>query len=343
MLHILNLTIQELEKNLIDWQEAPFHAQQIFNWIYKKGVMDFIQMSDLSRDLRERLRKNFYIVSLKPKSLLESRDGTRKLILELEDKNLIEAVIIPAEGRLTGCISTQAGCKFKCIFCASGIKGFKRDLACGEIIEEVLCLKEHAPDKKLSHLVFMGTGEPLDNYENSLKAARIINSKECLNIGARRITISTCGLIPEIKRLARENLQFELSISLHAGDEKTRSRLMPINKKYPLRDLLAVCKEYIEKTGRQITFEYILIKAINSDLQNAKNLSKILKGLRLAKVNLIPANPVKELGIEPPNKLEVLFFRDYLKKEGLNVTLRMPRGEDIQAACGQLRLCYEDK
>ena len=340
MLDIKELDLKGLEKILGEWDFPKFHAQQIFFWIYKKNVLDFLEMTDLPLKLREKLKENFYICGLKLVEKLTSQDGTEKFLFQLKDKNYIEAVTIPTEKRLTGCISVQVGCKFSCKFCASGLLGFKRNLTVLEILDEILLLKKNA-SKTLSHLVFMGIGEPLDNYENVIKAIRIINSKDTFNIGARRITISTCGIIPAIKRLSDENLQVELSISLHSADDKIRSLLMPINKIYPLRDLISTCKEYIQKTNRQITFEYILIKGINSDLPSAKKLTNILKGLRLCKVNLIPANPIKELNIEPPNKLEVLLFRDFLLKSGINVTLRRPRGRDIQASCGQLRLRYE--
>jgi 23S rRNA (adenine2503-C2)-methyltransferase len=338
---IKDLNLEELGNVLKSWNYPGYHAKQICAWIYKKQIADFQEMSDLSADLRRMLKENFYIFGMKLAKNQKSADATQKFLFELKDKNFIEAVIIPAENRITGCISTQVGCRFACRFCASGLSGFKRNLAVGEIIEEVLHLKHYAPDKKLTHIVFMGTGEPLDNYDNVLKAIRIINSDYSLNIGARRITISTCGIIPAIRKLADEDLQIELSISLHAADDKARSGLMPINKKYPLKDLMPACQEYINKTGRQITFEYVLIKGINSDLQNARGLVKMLKPLKLAKVNLIASNPVKELKIVPPNKLEILFFRDYLFKHGINVTLRKPRGEDIEASCGQLRLRYE--
>jgi len=340
--NINGLTLKELEGFLTDLQQESFHARQIFSWIYKKGVGDFGSMSDLPLGLRRLLRENFYIFDLKFIKLLRSKDGTEKLLFELHDGNFTEAVTIPTEKRITGCISTQAGCKFSCRFCASGLLGFKRNLTCAEMIEEVLYLKNNNPDRKITHLVFMGMGEPLDNYDNMLGAVRIINSSEGLKIGARRITISTCGIIPGIRRLAEEGLQIELSISLHAADDKIRSRIMPINKTYPLEDLLNACGEYIKKTNRQITFEYVLIKDINSDLQNAKKLSIILKPLN-CKVNLIPVNVVKEQNIEPPNKSEILAFKDHLVKSGVNVTLRRPRGQDIEAACGQLRLRYEKK
>jgi len=367
---IKDLDLKELEEILTGWGERPFHARQVFSWVYEKGVTDFDTMSDLPSDLRARLKRNFYILSLKLIKRIKSYDGTEKFLFALKDNNFtppfltlkkpsgveragfIEAVIIPTGKRITGCISTQVGCKFACRFCASGRLGFKRNLTNPEMIEEVLYLKNNSLDAKLTHIVFMGIGEPLDNYDNVIKAIRIINSPQSFNIGARRITISTCGIIPGIERLSGEDLQIELSVSLHAADDKTRLRLMPINKVYPLKDLITACREYIRKTNRQITFEYVLIKDINSSLQNALKLSKILKGLN-CKVNLIPCNAinpaparrsgVKELKVQPPEKSEILLFRDYLLKSGINVTLRRPRGQDIEAACGQLRLRYEKK
>ena len=338
MKDIKGLGLEELEFFLKKHSIPSFRARQIFSWIYKKQVKDFGEMSDLSLDLRTELAKEFYIRGMKLTKRQISKDKTIKLLLELQDKNLIEAVIIPAKGRLTGCVSSQVGCKFACGFCASGLAGFKRNLTSAEMLEEILWLRDYSRGRKLTHIVFMGMGEPLDNYAAVLKAIRIINSGYVFNIGARRITVSTCGIMPGIKRLADENLQIELSISLHASDDKTRSRLAPINKRYPLRDLIGACEEYIKRTGRQITFEYILIRGINSDLQNARKLSTMLKSLKLCKVNLIPCNPVKELRIEPPKRAEILLFRDYLIKQGVNVTLRKPRGQDIEGACGQLRL-----
>ncbi|MCM8770706.1 MAG: 23S rRNA (adenine(2503)-C(2))-methyltransferase RlmN [Candidatus Omnitrophica bacterium] len=332
---ILNLNLKELEQILIDWQQEKFHALQIFSWIYKKGIKDFEKMSDLSVLLRKKLKENFSIFDLELIKEIKSVDGTKKLLFKLKDGNTIEAVNIATERRITGCVSTQVGCKFACKFCASGLLGFKRNLETAEIIEQVLFLKEKA--KRLNNLVFMGIGEPLDNYDNVLKAIRIINSPAGLNIGARKITLSSAGFIPGIKRLVSEGLQIELAISLHAGDDKTRSFLMPLNKKYPLQELLAVIKEYIKKTKRQITFEYILIDGVNSSISEAEKLSKLLKDLN-CKVNLIPCNPVKEIGFLPAKKMDILLFKDRLLKSGIKVTVRMPRGEDIQAACGQLRL-----
>lgn len=341
MQDIKELSLAGLEEKLLSWGSPKYYTKEIFKWIYQKGAYEFDGMSNLPAALRKKLADEFYILGLKLAELQESSDGTTKFLFELSDKNLVEAVNIPVAKRSTGCISSQVGCKFACNFCASGIKGFKRNLTVGEILDEVLYLKNNLQKADLTHIVFMGTGEPLDNYENVLSAIRIINCPDAFNIGARRITISTSGIIPAIKRLELEDLQIELSISLHAADDKTRSLLMPINKKYPLAQLIKCCHDYIEKTNRQITFEYILIKGINSDSSCAQNLVKLLKDLRLAKVNLIPANPIPELKIIPPAMAEINSFKDHLFKAGINVTLRKERGQDIDAACGQLRLRHE--
>ncbi|MBP7216170.1 MAG: 23S rRNA (adenine(2503)-C(2))-methyltransferase RlmN [Candidatus Omnitrophica bacterium] len=340
MQDLKNLSLTELKQQLQQWDIAAFHAAQLFSWIYKKGILDFSQMSDISVLVQKRLRENFIIQSSSLASKQLSVDGTEKFLFRLYDGNIIEAALIPAEGRVTGCVSSQVGCKFSCAFCASGIKGFKRNLSCAEIIDQVLFLKR-ASRGGLSHIVFMGTGEPFDNYDAVLKAIRIINTQEGLAIGARKITISTAGVIPGIRRLATEQLQVELSVSLHAADGVTRSQLMPINKKYPLLELLQACRDYVAQTNRQITFEYALIRGVNSSLKDAQKLSTIVAKIGLAKVNLIVANPVKELCLQPPTKLEVLSFQDFLKKHGVVVTLRRSRGKDIDAACGQLRLGYE--
>lgn len=341
MKDIKELNLKELEDKLFSWGSPKYYAKEIFNWIYQKGAYEFNSMSNLPAALRKTLAGEFYILGLELADLQESSDGTAKFLFELKDKNLVEAVSISMPNYSTGCISSQIGCKFACQFCASALKGFKRNLTCGEILDEVLYLKNNTKDAQLTHIVFMGTGEPMDNYDNVFKAVRVINSPFAFNIGARRITISTCGIIPGIERMQSEDLQIELSISLHAADDKSRARLMPVNKKYPLAQLIKCCHEYIAKTNRQITFEYILIKDFNSDLASARNLVMLLKDLRLAKVNLIPANLVPELKIASPESAEILFFKDYLFKSGLNVTLRRKRGEDIDAACGQLRLRHE--
>ena len=340
-IYIYGLSLTELENILKSWQEPSFHARQIFNWIYRKGICDFAGMSDLSAALRAKLQAKFIYGDPHLVKGVKSTDDTEKFLLGLDDGASIEAVIIPAKSRVTGCISTQVGCKYSCQFCASGIGGFKRNLTCAEIIGQVMFLNRRCGETGLTHLVFMGTGEPFDNYENVIKSIRIINSDYSLNIGARRITISTSGIVPGIERLAQEGLQVELSISLHAADDKIRTKLMPVNKIYPLDALIKASKAYVEQTGRQITFEYCLIKGANCGPDDALNLSRILKKVGLAKVNLIPANPVKEHGVQPPADKDIDNFREILVKEGINITLRRPRGQDIDAACGQLRLVHE--
>lgn len=332
---ILDLTLKDLECYLKKEGFPGFAARQIFSWIYKKAVYDFARMTNLSRGLRNFLKRNFYILSFVLVKRQRSCDGTQKLLFALSDRKGIESVIIPTSRRLTACISTQVGCRFACRFCASGAQGWQRNLTRAEIIEQVIYLKDRV-GKRLNNLVFMGVGEPLDNYQNVLGAIRILNSSFSLNIGARKMTISTCGLIPGIQRLSEENMQIELSVSLHAGDNPTRTYLMPINKRYPLERLLSACRTYFKTTKRQITFEYVLIKGINSDLGQAKKLTKLLTGLD-AKVNLIPTSPFRD-EFPVPNKLELLKFRDILLKADIPVTIRRPRGADIQAACGQLRL-----
>ena len=339
MTDIRNYSLEELEQLFKDWKASLYHAQQVFSWVYQKEAASFAEMTNLSLDLRKRCKEKFIFQELKLIKMQESTDGTKKFLFGLEDNNLIESVLIPAEGRNTACLSTQVGCKYGCRFCASGLAGFKRNLLAWEIIAQVLEINKHLAKSRVSHIVFMGIGEPLDNYNNVLKAIKIINYHGGLNIGARRITISTSGLIPAIERLSKEGMQIELSISLHASDDKARSQLMPVNKKYPLKELITGCKKYAFVTGRQVTFEYALLKEINSSRQSAENLAKLLKGWN-AKVNLLIYNPVKDLPYEPAPGPEVLAFRKLLEDARIPVTIRKPRGKDISAACGQLRISH---
>ncbi len=343
MQDIKEFNLKELESKFLALGIKAYHARQVFSWIYKRGVLDFSFMSDIPKGLREKLAGIFYISEIKLLKLFKSKDKTQKLLLGLKDGNCVEAVIIPTKNRVTGCVSSQAGCKFGCSFCASGMLGFKRNLSVGEIIDEVIYFKDTAPENKLTNLVFMGTGEPMDNYANVMKAIRIINSAQGFNIGARKITISTSGIIPGIDSLSQEELQVELSVSLHAADDKLRSSLMPVNKKYPLKELIKACRKYSLKTNRQVTFEYILIKDVNSSLKNAQDLVKLLEGFKLSKINIIPFNFIKELKTQPVDKAALTLFRDYLAEHGVHAILRKERGEDIGAACGQLRLGYEKK
>ncbi len=335
---IRNYSLEELEGIFKQWGLSGYRARQVFSWIYQERVSSFEAMTNLSLDLRSRLKERFIFRPLELERLQESSDGTGKFLFRLEDGNLIESVLIPVKERLTACLSSQAGCKFSCGFCASGISGFKRNLEAGEITGELLEIRRGlGRDRALTNVVFMGTGEPLDNYENVLKAVRIINAPRGFNIGARRITISTCGIIPGIKRLSGEGLQIELSVSLHAADDKTRTRLMPVNKKYPLKDLISVCKEYAAATKRQVTFEYVLIKGLNCSREAADNLTGLLSGWE-CKLNLLVYNPVQEFPYQSADEREIEFFVWLLRKQRIMVTMRRSRGKDIDGACGQLRL-----
>lgn len=340
--NIKNLSFEELTQYLHSINERSFRTDQIFEWIYKKSATSFDQMFNLSSKLRHRLKQDFDFACLKFDDCGVASDHTKKILVDLNDKESIETVIIPTATRTTVCVSTQVGCKFGCRFCASGIGGWRRDLSCAEILDQILHVKTLAKGKSLSHIVFMGVGEPLDNYENLLKAIRIINSPKGLSIAARRITISTCGLIPKIRQLAKEGLQVELAVSLHGSDDHSRNVLMPVNKKYPVTELIKVCQEYNQATKRQITFEYILIKDVTCTIKNAQQLGRLLKGL-ICKINLIPYNKVDEFDHETPSREEMVTFRKFLKNQGVHATIRSPRGRDVAAACGQLRHTVKKK
>ena len=329
-LPIKNFSYEELIACLNSLDEKPFRATQIFEWIYQRGVFSFEDMRNLPQKLRERLKKDFVLSELVLIEKQVSQDGTTKFLFELNDKERIETVLIPTKTRNTVCVSTQVGCKFGCKFCASAIGGFKRNLTTAEIIEQIL----HVGD--VTHVVFMGIGEPLDNYDAVMKSIRIINDKKALNIGARRITISTCGIIPQMKKFAQEGRQIELSVSLHGYDNESRNILMPVNRKYPFGELMQACRDYQKKTKRQITFEYVLIKEVTCTFNAATKLARAFKGL-ICKMNLIPYNEVPDGVFRAPSSREIRDFKKELEKLGIHVTTRISRGEDIAAACGQLR------
>ena len=333
---ILDLSYEELAAYLKSAGETRFRASQVFEWIYQKQVRSFNEMSNLSSGLRARLNKDLSFFEPAVLHRDVSSDGTTKVLFELNDGEKVETVLIPTAARVTLCVSTQAGCKFGCRFCASGIGGWKRNLSCAEILSQILYMKKAAGDRRLSHIVFMGVGEPLDNYDNLMMAIRNINSPKGVNIAARRITISTCGLVGKIEKLAREGLQIELAVSLHGSSDASRDVLMPVNKKYPVDDLIAACRQYNKSTKRQITFEYILIKDVTCTEKAAKELGCLLKGL-LCKINLIPYNPVSEFDHEPPSRNKIFAFKNQLERVGVHATIRTPRGKDVAAACGQLR------
>lgn len=334
MIDIRDLSLMEIEKFIADLGEPKFRAKQIYKWI-NNGVEDFDEMTDIPKKLRDKLKENFLIKNIFIEAKQESSDGTVKYLLRLKDDNLIEAVLMRYSFGNSICISTQAGCNMGCSFCASTIGGKIRDLTPGEMLGEVLAISTDQ-NVRVSNIVLMGTGEPLDNLDNVLKFLELINSKEGLNIGMRHITLSTCGLVPEIKRLADLKLQITLAISLHAPNDEKRKRIMPIAKKYSIEELLDACRYYVEKTNRRITFEYALIKDMNDSIEDAKELSEKLEGL-LCHVNLIPVNPVSERNFERPDRKRIENFRDILESRGINTTIRRELGTDIDAACGQLR------
>ncbi|MDE2009436.1 MAG: 23S rRNA (adenine(2503)-C(2))-methyltransferase RlmN [Candidatus Omnitrophica bacterium] len=335
---IRELSFDELSRYFGSIGEKTFRAQQVAEWIYQKGVWSFDGMTNLPRPLLEKLKRDFELKANAIAAKQVSREGTTKFLFDLHDHEKIESVLIPTATRTTACISSQAGCKFGCKFCASGIGGWSRNLTCAEIVTQVLHVKEEALKHKrpLTNIVFMGTGENFDNYDNLMKAIRIINSDKGMNIGARHITISTVGVVPKIRELAQEGLQVELAISLHGYDNASRNVLMPVNKKYPFDELIAACREYVRLTKRQITFEYILIKNVTCTENAVQNLKKAFKGL-ICKMNLIPYNPVSEFDHKTPSKEEMADFRDRLEEAGIHATIRTPRGKDVNAACGQLR------
>jgi 23S rRNA (adenine2503-C2)-methyltransferase len=334
MKDIRDLTLEELRAELEAMGERPFRAAQIFDGLYRKGGPDFAGFTSLSKSLREKLAARYTIGRLDLEARMEARDGTTKLLFRLTDGRFVETVLIPAGRRTTVCLSTQVGCKFACAFCASGLHGFKRNLSPSEIVGQVLD-PEKALGAEITNYVFMGMGEPLDNFDNLARAIRIMNAPEGLAIAARRMTISTAGFIPGIERLKGLDLQVNLSVSLHGVTDRLRSRLMPINLKYPLEKLVAACEDYVRSGGRMITLEYILIRNVNDSLNDADGLAGISRRLR-AKVNLIAYSPVAGLAFETPSEADVARFRRWLGERKVHVTLRQSKGQDILAACGQL-------
>ncbi len=379
MTDIRSLTLEEVQAQFKDWGEPAFRAKQLMDWLYVQRVTSWDEMSNLSKSLREKLKAQFSLTTLQLVRKQGSRDTTQKFLWKLSDGSFIESVLIPANPALYGeasdrhtlCVSTQVGCAYGCKFCASGLEGWKRNLQPEEIVEQVLAterwhenensLKFEVSSLKLSeseratglqtsnlkpqtnlinNIVVMGMGEPLANYDNLLKALKIINAPWGAGIGARKITVSTSGLAPQIRKLADEPLQFRLALSLHGATDEVRSKIMPVNRKYPLSELTAACDYYQQKRGRMITFEYILIAGVNDGLDQVKPLGNLASRLN-AKVNLIPYNKVEGLPWERPSEEVQEKFLAALEKMKVTATLRREKGHDIDAACGQLRLKTE--
>ncbi|MEN6312061.1 MAG: 23S rRNA (adenine(2503)-C(2))-methyltransferase RlmN [Acidobacteriota bacterium] len=331
---IRGLTLDELKAELAAMGEKSFRAVQIFDWLYRRDAADFAGFITLPKALRDKLAARFSLGRLELETRLDAGDGTAKLLFKLADGHAIETVLIPSGRRTTACLSTQVGCKFACAFCASGLKGFKRNLSPAEIAGQALYVTKTL-GADVTNYVFMGMGEPLDNFDNLVRAVRIMNAPQGMGIAARRMTISTAGFVPGIERLKGLDLQINLSISLHAVTDLLRSRLMPINKAYPLEKLVAAGEDYIRSGGRMITLEYILIRGLNTSPHCADGLAGIARRLR-AKVNLIVYSPVVGLPFETPSDVEVDHFRRWLEERKVRVTLRLSKGKEILAACGQL-------
>ena len=335
MKNIKDYHLEELKQELKEIGEKPFRAEQIFQWLYHEKVQTFDEMTNLSLELREKLKNNYTICNFNILKKQESKDGTIKYLFDVLDGNAIETVLMKYHHGNSICISSQIGCKMGCKFCASTGINFVRNLTSGEIVEQIIRVEQDTGER-ISNVVLMGIGEPLDNYKNVVNAIRLINYPKGLNIGARHISISTSGLVPKIYQLAEENIQCTLSISLHATDNQKRSSMMPVNNTYPIEELLQACKDYIAKTNRRISFEYALAKDNNDNLEDAKQLVKLLKGM-LCHVNLIPINKIENGKFDKSSNENIMKFRDYLNEHGIVATIRRELGSDIDAACGQLR------
>ncbi|NLM43299.1 MAG: 23S rRNA (adenine(2503)-C(2))-methyltransferase RlmN [Clostridiales bacterium] len=335
--NIKNLTFEELEGLMLDNGYPKYRARQIFQWIYK-DVEKFKDMKNLPKDIIEYLNENYYIGRAHAIDKQQSKDGTIKYLLVLEDNNVVECVLMKYKHGYSICISSQVGCRMHCSFCASTEGGLVRNLSAGEMIEEIMAV-ERESGIKISNIVIMGIGEPFDNYNEVIKFLKIVNHKDGINIGMRHITISTSGLVPAIYDFADENLQCNLAVSLHSANDEIRSMLMPINRKYNIEELMKACDYYIENTNRRITFEYALIDGINDSQEDAKTLSKLLKE-KLCHINLIPINPVKGKEYKRSELSNINEFIKIIRESGLPVTLRRELGTDIQGACGQLRKSY---
>lgn len=322
--------------------EKKFRAEQIYKWLHEKMVTDFSMMTNMPQKLLEKLEEESYIAKLTIVEVLESQiDGTRKYLFKLSDNNVIESVFMRYKHGNSVCISTQVGCRMGCKFCASTLDGMERNLTASEMLEQIYAITRHT-EERVSNVVLMGSGEPLDNFDNVVEFIDLISSDKGLNISQRNLTLSTCGLVPNIYKLADMQYQITLAISLHASDDETRRELMPIAKKYSIEEILEACRYYFEKTGRRITFEYSLVADVNDTVDLANRLGKLLEDMN-CHINLIPVNPIKERNFKQSQKENIEKFKNSLEKYRKNVTIRREMGRDINGACGQLRKSYNDE
>lgn len=339
MKKIDDLSFEELESSIIEIGEPKFKAKQIFDWIHNKLADDFELMSNISKKTKEELYKIFEFTPGTIELKLESKlDSTKKYVIKFEDGNVVESVFLKYKFGNTACISSEVGCKMGCLFCASTKNGFLRSLTAAEMLKQIYLIQKDTGER-ISNVVIMGSGEPLNNYDNVLKFLKLINDERGQNISMRKITLSTCGIVPRIYDLADEDIPITLAISLHAPTQEKREEILPIAKKYKLSEIMKACDYYVQKTGRRLTFEYIMIKGFNDTKEDAENLADLLKN-KLANVNLIPCNYVKEANIKPSESVDIERFKKQLADKGINATIRRELGSDINAACGQLRNNY---
>ena len=332
---IKSMTPDELSAYISKFDEPPYRAKQLYDWMHVKLVKDTEQMSNIGKSLKEKLSKDAYINTLDVVKVCTSKeDGTQKYLFKARDGGLIETVKMVYNYGISVCVSSQIGCRMGCRFCASTVEGLDRSLLPSEIIDQVYRIQSDSKER-VSHVVIMGMGEPFDNYDAVIKAIRLLTDKNGLNISARNITLSTCGIVPGIKRFADEGLNVTLALSLHASNQKTRQELLPVAKVYDIDEVLGACDYYFKKTGRRVTYEYSLVSGVNDRDENAKELAQLIRGR--GHINLIPVNPVDGLGIEGTDARGALRFKNKLEKYGINVTIRRETGRDIDGACGQLR------
>lgn len=334
MRNIYDLTLKELEEYFTQIGEKTFRASQVFEGLYKKRLSSFDEMTNISKDLRKKLADTFSLYKIKL-LVKQTGDNVNKYLFQLEDGNKIESVLMFHDYGISICVSSQVGCNMGCAFCESGRLKKVRNLLAYEIVEQILIIEEDIK-KRITHVVVMGIGEPFDNYDNVLKFVKIINCNKGIDIGSRHITISTCGIIPGIKKFMEEDGQVNLAISLHAPNNELRSKIMPINKAYPLEKLMEVIKEYISKTNRRVTFEYIMLESVNDSEKEALELVELLKGINCY-VNLIPYNETENIEFKRTKEWKILKFYDILKSNKINTTIRKEFGGSVDAACGQLR------
>ncbi len=333
---IKSLNLKELQSFMTEIGEKPFRAKQLYQWLHEKQARDYEEMTNLSKTLREKLKEHASLTVLEPVEIQTSKlDGTKKYLFRLEDGNMVESVLMRYKHGNSVCISSQVGCRMGCRFCASTLDGLVRGLTPGEMLEQIYRIGRDIGER-ISNVVVMGTGEPLDNYGNLLKFIELLTDENGLHISQRNLTVSTCGIVPRIRELAGEQLQITLALSLHASSQEKRRELMPVANKYEITEVIDACKYYFEKTGRRITFEYSLVGGVNDSKEDAEALSALIGDMN-CHVNLIPVNPIKERDYVQSNQQVIRNFKNKLEKNGINVTIRREMGRDIDGACGQLR------